>query len=150
MNPPLALFPAKTPVAHHISAGDTVKLAVLAGPPEGLEHSVLFEVWEPGGAQPPNSHPASTETFFFLAGRGEATSDGVTAPVAAGQLLVLPPGTTHRIRNTGAGRLYALTTMLPDAGFAALVERGPIAALDDDDLAVLAGTARTIPPDRDR
>lgn len=135
--PPLRLLPAGPLQAHHISAGDTVKLAVLAGPDDGLDHSVLLEIWEPGGAQPPNSHPGSTETFLFLAGEGEAESDGARTAVRAGQLLVLPPRTLHRITNTGAGRLYAITTMLPDAGFAAMVTAGPVAALDGADLAVL-------------
>lgn len=147
---PLHLLPRAAPVAHHISAGDTVKLAVLGGPADGLEHSVLFEVWEPGGAQPLNSHPASTETFFFLTGEGEATSEGERTPVAAGQLLVLPPGTAHRIRNTGVDRLYAITTMLPDNGFAAMVQRGPVAGLDDTDLAVLRGATPGTPPGRAR
>jgi mannose-6-phosphate isomerase-like protein (cupin superfamily) len=136
---PFHLLPRGTPSAHLISVGDTVKLAVLAGPPETGDHSVCFEIWEPGGAQPPNSHPVSTETFFFLAGQGEAESDGHLTSLRAGQLLVLPPGTTHRIRNTGTGRLYAITTMIPDAGFAAMVASGPAAPLDAADLAVLSG-----------
>jgi mannose-6-phosphate isomerase-like protein (cupin superfamily) len=137
--PPFRLLPAAVPVAHRITAGDTVRLAVLAGPGDGIEHSVVFEVWDPGGTQPLNSHPASTETFWFLRGAGRAESDGVATGVRAGQLLVLPAGSRHRITNTGAGRLYAITTMLPDEGFAALIRRGPLAPLDDEDLAVLAG-----------
>lgn len=137
MTEPFGVFPARTAQAHHITAGDTVKLAPLAGPADGLAHSVFVEIWEPGGAQPPNSHPRSTETFFILGGEGEAEVDGVTAPVRAGDFLVLAAGTVHRIRNTGAGKLYAITTMLPDEGFAALVERGPVTDLDDEDRAVL-------------
>jgi mannose-6-phosphate isomerase-like protein (cupin superfamily) len=124
---------------HRISAGDTVRLALLRAPDDLYDASVSFEIWDPGGAQPPNSHPASVETFWFLAGEGIAISDGVETPVRAGQLLVLPPGSVHQIRNTGAGRLYAITTMVPDAGFAALITAGPPAALDGDDLAVLRG-----------
>lgn len=143
--PPYTLAPSAPLTAHHISPGDTVKLAVLAGPADGLDHSVIFEIWEPGGAQPPNSHPASVETFLFLAGDGLAQSDGQEAAVGAGQLLVLPAGTTHRILNTGPGRLYAITTMIPDAGFAAMITAGPEAPLDAEDLAVL----RRSPGDRD-
>ncbi len=139
MTVPYRLLPRHGLQAHHITEGDRVKLAVLATPEDGIDHSVLMEIWEPGGAQPPNSHPRSTETFYFLRGEGEAESDGETAPVRAGQLLVLPPGTTHRIRNTGRQRLYAITTMLPDEGFADLVRHGPPAELDDADLAVIAG-----------
>jgi hypothetical protein len=51
---------------------------------------------------------------------------------------VLPPGTLHRIENTGVDKLYTITTMTPDRGFAELVEAGPLERLDDDDLGVLS------------
>lgn len=122
-----------------ISPGDTVKLAVLRRPDDLYDASVVFEVWEPGGAQPPNSHPGSVETFYFLHGQGVAHCDDHDQPVQAGQLLVLPPRSVHRIENTGGGRLYAITTMAPDAGFAAMIEAGVPASLDPEDLAVAAG-----------
>jgi mannose-6-phosphate isomerase-like protein (cupin superfamily) len=121
---------------HRISPGDTVKLAVLRAPGTPGDTSICVEVWDPGGSQPPNSHPQSVETFFFLQGSGVAECDGVERPVAAGDLLVLPPGSVHRIRNTGPGRLYAVTTMTPDDGFVALIRRGVADQLDTDDLAV--------------
>lgn len=122
---------------HRISPGDTVKLAVLSAPdtPDGT--STCVEVWDPGGSQPANSHPRSVETFFFLRGSGVAECDGVERPVRAGDLVVLPAGSVHRIRNTGAGRLYAITTMTPDDGFVALIRRGVPDLLDADDLEVL-------------
>lgn len=102
----------------------------------------MFEVWDPGGSQPANSHPRSVETFWFLAGEGVATCDDVETPVVAGDFLVLPPGSVHRIRNTGRGRLYAVTTMAPDDGFAALVTNGVPDLLDDADRAVARGLPR--------
>lgn len=128
-----------TLVGHRIAADDSVKFAVLATPAEAGGAVVVFEIWEPGGAQPPNSHPASAELFLFLAGTGRAHCDDHEVDVTPGELLVLPAGTTHYIENTGVGRLYAITTMVPDDGFADLVQRGPVAPLDDDDRAVLAG-----------
>jgi mannose-6-phosphate isomerase-like protein (cupin superfamily) len=125
--------------AFHISPGDTVKLAVLRHPDDLYDTSVIFEVWEPGGAQPPNSHPASVETFFFISGSGVAYCDGHIEPVRAGQLLVLPPQSLHRIENSGTDRLYAITTMAPDAGFAALIEAGEPTMLSAADLAVARG-----------
>lgn len=124
--------------AHRISPDDTVRLAVLSGPRQGSPTTVVFEVWEPGGAQPPNSHPVSTETFVVLAGRGVAHSDEHTRTIGPGDVLVLPPGSVHQIVNTSAtDRLYTITIMAPDEGFAALVERGPAVRLDPEDLAVL-------------
>jgi mannose-6-phosphate isomerase-like protein (cupin superfamily) len=121
-----------------IKEGDTTRLAVLAEPTPGHEGSSVFlEIWDPGGAQPPNSHPDSDEIFTFLAGSGVAHCDGEVATVAAGDTLLLRAGTTHRIVNTGRDRMYALVTMVRDHGFAAFVRRGEPAALDADDLAVL-------------
>jgi len=134
-------FDASSSACHRISAGDTVRLTLVRAPDALYDASVSFEIWDPGGAQPPNSHPRSVETFWFLEGEGVATSDGVDTPVRAGQLLVLPPGSVHQIRNTGAGRLYAITTMIPDDGFAELIRRGPLAELDDDDRRVLRQTS---------
>jgi mannose-6-phosphate isomerase-like protein (cupin superfamily) len=125
---------------HRISAGDTVKIAVVRPPAGPDDLSVSFEVWDPGGSQPPNSHPRSLEVFWFLCGEGIATSNGVEQPVRAGQLLALPAGTVHHIRNIGPGRLYALTIMVPDDGFAELITSGPPDALDDDDLAIARGS----------
>jgi mannose-6-phosphate isomerase-like protein (cupin superfamily) len=121
---------------HHISAGDTVRLAVLAGP-EVSPVTVILEAWDAGGAQPPNRHPASTELFFFLRGGGVACCDGNEVAVRAGGTLVLPPGSVHHITNTGSGRMYAITLMTPDGGFADLVRTGPVATTDDEDRAVL-------------
>lgn len=132
-----ALFTAGDCPAWRITAGDSVKLAVIRRPDERYDASVVFEVWEPGGAQPPNSHPRSTETFFFLEGEGAAYCDDTSLAVRAGQLLVLPPTSRHHIRNTGSGRLYAITTMTPDDGFAALIEAGEPAMLDPEDRLVL-------------
>jgi mannose-6-phosphate isomerase-like protein (cupin superfamily) len=126
-----------------IAAGDTTRLAVLAEPAsDGSGCSVFFEIWDPGGAQPPNSHPDSDEVFTFLSGSGTAVCDGEQVDVAAGDTLRLPAGTVHRIENTGAGRLYAIVTMAVDHGFAAFVRRGVPAPLDAADLAILHGTRR--------
>ncbi|MBM9459999.1 cupin domain-containing protein [Nocardioides sp. zg-536] len=135
---PFETIDLDTVQAHLISAGDTVKLAPLAGPEKGIDHSVFLEIWEPGGAQPPNSHSDEVETFLFLRGEGVAEVDGVEAPVKSGQFLVLAPGTVHRISNTGEGRLYAITTMLPDGGFHKLVTDGQSTTIDAADLDVLA------------
>ncbi|CAO5155810.1 Cupin type-2 domain-containing protein [Frankia sp. AiPs1] len=139
------LIPPDALEMRHISAGDTVRLAVLAGP-EISPVTVLLEAWDAGGAQPSNSHPVSTELFVFLRGTGVAVCDGAEVPVAAGATLVLPPTSLHRIRNTGRGRMYALTLMCPDDGFAALVRRGPLAITDSEDRAVLADLPPGLPP----
>jgi nicotinamidase-related amidase/mannose-6-phosphate isomerase-like protein (cupin superfamily) len=110
------LFDARHVQPYRISPGDSVRLAVLHHPTSRHDVTVVLEVWDVGGAQPPNSHPRSVETFFFLAGTGTAYCDRHVSTVAAGQLLVLPPRSTHRIVNDGPTRLSAITTMAPDDG----------------------------------
>ena len=83
-----------------ISPADTVRLATLVRPSDGTDTSVFFEVWEPSGAQPPNSHPDSTEIFVVLRGEGRAFSDEHSVDLRAGDVLILPPGSVHRIVNT--------------------------------------------------
>jgi mannose-6-phosphate isomerase-like protein (cupin superfamily) len=127
-----------------ISPTDTVKLALLAGPADGSSTSVFFEVWEPGGSQPDNSHPESTEIFVILSGTGRAHSDEHVVDLGAGDALVLPPNSVHRIVNTSdTERLYAVTIMADDdgalpGGFAELVAAGTVTTWDDTDRAVLA------------
>jgi ureidoacrylate peracid hydrolase len=124
-------------LAHRISPNDSVKLVLLHRPDETYDASVFLEIWDRGGSQPINSHPNSVETFYFLSGSGTAYSDDEQAVVGANDLIVLPPRTLHRIENTGPDKLYAITTMTPDGGFAELVENGPAEVLEDDDVAVL-------------
>ncbi|GAA2863320.1 hypothetical protein GCM10010472_20760 [Pseudonocardia halophobica] len=127
-----------------ISPSDTVKLALLAGPADGSSTSVFFEVWEPGGSQPDNSHPESTEIFVILSGTGRAHSDKHVVDLRAGDALVLPPNSVHRIVNTsGTERLYAVTVMADDdgalpGGFAELVAKGTVTEWDATDRAVLS------------
>jgi mannose-6-phosphate isomerase-like protein (cupin superfamily) len=134
---PLQLTDLAASTAFRISPGDTVKLAPLRDPDGLYDVSMFLEICELGGAQPPNSHPRSVETFLFLKGEGMAYCDEESVPVRSGALLVLPPRSLHRIVNTGEQRLYAITTMYPDDGFAALVRRGTSEALTAEDLAVL-------------
>jgi quercetin dioxygenase-like cupin family protein len=126
-----------------ISPADTVRLALLAGPGDGSPASVFYEVWEPGGAQPDNSHPDSTEIFVVLSGRGIAHSDEHRVPLGPGDVLVLPPGSVHRIENTSpTERMYTVTIMSEDGGampggFAALVTAGSASAWDPADRSAL-------------
>jgi mannose-6-phosphate isomerase-like protein (cupin superfamily) len=146
-------MPSPAPVLRHlddvvpklISPADTVRLATLVRPADGTDTSVFFEVWEPSGAQPPNSHAESTEVFVVLRGEGRAYSDEHTVDLRAGDVLILPPGSVHRIVNTSpTERLYTVTIMANDpgalpGGFAALVDQGTPVSWDSADRAVLAG-----------
>jgi mannose-6-phosphate isomerase-like protein (cupin superfamily) len=121
-----------------ISPQDTVRLAELAGPDHGSSTSVFLEIWEPGGAQPVNSHEDSAEIFIVLSGQAEAHSDQTVAELEPGDVLILQPGSEHRIVNTSeTERLYTITVMANDGGFAKLVTDGTPAELGPADVGVL-------------
>ena len=77
--------------------------------------------------------------FFVLAGTGKAIADGAERDVGPGDTLVLRPGVEHVVENTGPGKLYCLTMMTPNEGFAELIRNGTPVELTDDDRAVISG-----------
>ena len=99
----------------------------------------VVEIFEAGGKTPPNVHHQAHEMFYVLSGRGRAYCDGKTYEVAQGDTLVLPPGMEHVVENTGPDKLYCLTVMVPNEGFAELIRNGTTLALDDADKAVISG-----------
>ncbi|MFW0783578.1 cupin domain-containing protein [Gordonia sp. CPCC 206044] len=132
--------------AYKISADDTVVLVVLSGPTtSGSDTTVCFEIWEPGGSQPDNSHPESTETFVVLRGEADAHSDEHVARLGPGSVIVLPTGSVHRIVNTSATeKLYTVTVMEHDGGFEDLILQGVPTELTAEDRAVLASHANGV------
>jgi mannose-6-phosphate isomerase-like protein (cupin superfamily) len=53
---------------------------------------------------------------------------------------MLRPGVEHVIENTGSGKLYTLTFMSPNEGFAELIRAGERLELDAEDRRVLTGS----------
>jgi mannose-6-phosphate isomerase-like protein (cupin superfamily) len=124
--------------AYRISPGDTNRLAIIFDPVgEGTSFIACVEIFDVGGRTPPNAHLRAHEMFFVLKGEGLAQAGDRTVPIKTGDSLLVPPGSTHVIENTGSGRLYTLTLMVPDEEFAALIRRGTPVELDDEDRAVL-------------
>lgn len=132
---------AKPPAAYRayrIEATSTNRLAIVFDPSgDGVPFIHCVEIWDEGGAQPPNMHEHAEEIFYILKGRAVAHCDGRTFTLGPGDSFLARRGQTHRIVNAGPGRLYALCTMIPDDRFAELIRRGVPAELDAEDLAVL-------------
>jgi len=124
--------------AYRISPNDTNRLAIVFDP--AIANSSLtccVEIFDVGGKTPPNRHLFALEMFFILKGEGQATCDGKTVPIKAGDSLLVPATGTHFIENTGSGRLYTLTIMVPNEDFAELIRSGIPVELDAEDMAVL-------------
>lgn len=125
-----------------ISPDDSNRLAIVFDPiGERVPFITCVEIFDEHGKTPPNVHRVAFETFFVLKGRALATCNGESVELETGSSLLIPPGGTHVIENIGAGRLYMLTTMVPNEEFAELIRKGVPVPLDEEDLAVL-GTAR--------
>lgn len=145
LDAPIAVPLAKTPQslrAFKISEKDTNYFACLADPvAEGVPFTFIVEIYEKGGATPPNTHTGAFEFFYILHGTGKGYCDGVEVDLAKGSCLLLPPGKEHIVKNTGEGRLYAFCAMVPNEDFAEMIHNGIPWELDETDIAVLTGRA---------
>ena len=121
-----------------IAAGETNKFVMLVNPlVEQTGFVQVLEIFDVGGFTPPNQHRAADEVFVVLYGQGEASLGNAKLQVKPGSVLLLRPGHSHAVRNTGSTRLYCLTTMVPDEDFAKLITSGVPDTLDAEDLAAL-------------
>ncbi len=140
MRSPVIARRASALQAFRIAEGDTNYFACLFDPlADGVSFTMVVEIFEPGGATPPNMHSVAEECFFVLAGTGVAECDGAAMPIGPGDSFTLRPGSEHKVTNTGEGKLYCLTFMTPNEGFAELIRGGVPVTLDAADLAVIGG-----------
>lgn len=123
-----------------ISPNDTNYFALMFDPQgDDITPVCVIEIFTVGGKTPPNSHAAAHEFFYVLSGEGVAYCDGEKQPLSKGDGLMLRPGAEHVVENTGTSKLYTLTFMVPNEGFAELIRAGEKVELDAEDLEVLKG-----------
>jgi mannose-6-phosphate isomerase-like protein (cupin superfamily) len=131
---------------YRISPQDTNRLAIVFEPKTAhMSLTFCVEIFDVGGKTPPNRHQFAVEMFFILKGEGQATCDGKTVPIGAGDSILVPPTGIHKIENTGSTRLYALCIMVPNEDFAELIRSGTPVELDEEDLAVLGRVDSLVP-----
>jgi mannose-6-phosphate isomerase-like protein (cupin superfamily) len=123
-----------------IAPTDTNYFAILFDPEnDGIEAVCVVEIFAVGGRTPPNTHQRAHEFFYVLAGEGIARCGAQERRIVKGDALMQRPGSEHAIENSGAGKLYTLTFMTPNEGFAELILAGEQVALDAEDHLVLTG-----------
>ena len=126
--------------AFRIGPTDTNYFAMLFdGAKDAIDNIFVVEIFTKGGATPPNTHADAHEFFYVLHGEGIARCGDKSMPIKKGDALLLRPGNEHVVENTGPGKLYTLTVMTPNEGFAELIRAGEPVELDAEDLSVLAG-----------
>ncbi|OJF09339.1 cupin domain-containing protein [Couchioplanes caeruleus] len=69
-------------------------------------------VLDRGDATDEHAHPEH-EMFLILTGRGDMTVGAEQRPVVAGEAVVIPAGTLHRLVNLGADPLALLSVYWP-------------------------------------
>jgi mannose-6-phosphate isomerase-like protein (cupin superfamily) len=94
---------------------DGSSIRELAGPAwTPARHQSLAEATvPPGGETAEHYHPSSEEIYYFVAGAGRMRLGEEEAEVHAGDCVVIPPGTPHKLWNPGAAALVLLCCCAP-------------------------------------
>ncbi len=82
-----------------------------ASPVRGF--SVAEALVEAGQGTEAHVHRKSQEVYYVLEGSGVLRRGGECLDVAPGDAILIPPGTPHNIKNTGAGALRILCMCCP-------------------------------------
>jgi mannose-6-phosphate isomerase-like protein (cupin superfamily) len=87
----------------------------LAGPAwTPVRHQSLAEATlEPGGETTEHYHPVAEELYYFVSGEGRMRLGDQEAAIVTGDCVVIPPGTPHKLWNTGSGKLVLLCCCAP-------------------------------------
>ncbi len=137
---PFSFEQASKAKAFRIAPGDTNYFVMLFDEEkDAIDNVFVVEIFTRGGATPPNEHSGAHEFFYVLQGEGIARCGDKALPIKKGDALLLHPGNEHIVENTGEGKLYTLTVMTPNEGFAELIRKGQPVELDAEDLRVLGG-----------
>jgi quercetin dioxygenase-like cupin family protein len=76
--------------------------------------AVLVEMWvEPGGGVPAHVHPSMEERFEVISGELSFLSGRKWQTAAAGETVVVPAGTRHAYRNSGAELAHGVCRASP-------------------------------------
>jgi len=120
MTPPATLFKPRAAMARApiprchggtgaVDSTTVLDAADLAGRRLKFVHD---DILPPGASVGPHPHADDEELYVILSGQGEMELDGQVHPVAAGDAVVVFPGGTHALRNTGAAPLRLLVVCL--------------------------------------
>ena len=98
------------------TTADGSSIRELAGPAwTRARHQSLAEATlEPGGETAEHYHPRAEELYYFVAGEGQMRlGDDEPTGVTTGDCVVIPPGTPHKLWNTGTIPLVLLCCCAP-------------------------------------
>ena len=67
----------------------------------------------PGGVVSLHQHPEEIETVYVLSGKSVLTLDDTDVPFKSGQIVAIPMGLEHELRNTGSEPVELITFFTP-------------------------------------
>jgi mannose-6-phosphate isomerase-like protein (cupin superfamily) len=87
----------------------------LAGPSwtPARRQSLAEATLDPGGETAEHYHPQSEELYYFVTGEGRMRLAEEETEIGAGDCVVIPPGTPHKLWNSGPGPLVLLCCCAP-------------------------------------
>jgi mannose-6-phosphate isomerase-like protein (cupin superfamily) len=87
----------------------------LAGPAwtAARAQSLAEATVEPGAETAEHYHPQAEELYYFVAGTGRMRLGSDVSQVVAGDCVVIPPGTAHKLFNDGSEPLVLLCCCSP-------------------------------------
>jgi mannose-6-phosphate isomerase-like protein (cupin superfamily) len=94
---------------------DGSEIRELAGISTGnsVNQSLAEATVPPGAETEEHYHGVSEEIYFFTSGSGRMKLGDEETPVSAGDTVVIPPGTPHKLWNTGTEPLKLLCCCAP-------------------------------------
>lgn len=122
-----------------IKPADTNKFVMLVDPlADKAPFISVVEIFDVGGKTPRHHRGHAHEMFYVLSGRGKVHCNGETFDMEKGDTLMLPLGLDHVVENVSPDKLYCLTVMVPNEGFAEMIRDGATMSLDAADRAVVS------------
>jgi len=95
-------------------APDGSEVRELARSPDTARNQSLAEATVPPGAETTEHfHRTSEEIYYFVAGEGRMRLGDEVGTVRSGEAVVIPPGTRHKLWNTGPESLVLLCCCSP-------------------------------------
>ena len=102
---------------HELRGGEGTLLKTLLGnSEETFGHASLFATftYPPGSSIGYHTHEGETELYYFIAGTGRVSDDGVFYDVKPGDSMCTPTGHGHGVENTGSEDMEILAVIVLD------------------------------------
>lgn len=119
-----------------LGSNDHCRLALLKKPESG-GCTMFLEIHDPCDRVPFHNHLHAVELFFVLRGTVIFHVNERSITAHGGDFVVVPEEAMHDLENPGPERVYLITVLSSDNGFADLLEHGIPTPLDAEDLRVL-------------